>query len=94
MDGKFFCEYFDDFFLLFGDLVLGFEIVVKEVVAEGKVIMDYLSYIVVYGMLHFFGYDYYMKVGVADMERLEVGILVSLGVVDFYGNGVLFSRGK
>lgn len=67
-----------------GDLAIAFETVVREAQAEGKRLRDHLYHLVVHGTLHLLGHDHIDETDAAAMERLEIGILATLGIADPY----------
>lgn len=70
--------------LLLGDIVVAYETVVAEAVAERKDLSHHLSHLVVHGMLHLLGYDHGIQAEADEMERLETRILTTLGVPNPY----------
>ena len=70
--------------LLLGDVVVAFETASAEAADEGLALADRLAHLVVHGMLHLFGYDHEVDSDAERMERLECGVLASLGVADPY----------
>jgi probable rRNA maturation factor len=70
--------------LLLGDIVVAYETVVAEAVAERKDVSQHLSHLVVHGMLHLLGCDHRTKAEADEMERLETKILATLGVPNPY----------
>lgn len=70
--------------MLLGDIVLAYETVVAEAVAERKDSSHHLSHLVVHGMLHLLGYDHRTDAEAEEMERLETRILATLGVPNPY----------
>jgi probable rRNA maturation factor len=70
--------------LLLGDIVVAYETVVAEAVAERKDFSHHLSHLVVHGMLHLLGYDHRTQAEADEMERLETRILATLGVPNPY----------
>lgn len=70
--------------LLLGDLVLGFETVVREAESQGKRPGDHVAHLVVHGVLHLLGFDHEQDEEAATMERLETHIMENLGIDDPY----------
>ncbi|MCH8861831.1 MAG: rRNA maturation RNase YbeY [Proteobacteria bacterium] len=70
--------------LLLGDLVLGFETVVKEAENQGKRLGDHVAHLVIHGVLHLLGFDHVQDDQAARMERLETSIMENLGIDDPY----------
>lgn len=69
---------------LAGDLLLAFETVARESVAEEKPLADHLGHLLVHGFLHLMGYDHIEDDDAAAMEAAEVAILADLGIADPY----------
>jgi probable rRNA maturation factor len=67
-----------------GDIAIAWETCAREAEAQGKPMVDHVTHLVVHGVLHLLGYDHIEDADAAVMERLEVGILASLGVSDPY----------
>lgn len=67
-----------------GDVVLAFETVRREADAAGKSFADHTSHLIVHGVLHLLGHDHIKPADAERMERLETGVLASLGVADPY----------
>lgn len=70
--------------LFLGDLALGYETCAAEALAEGKLLRDHLSHLVVHGLLHLLGYDHETEVEAERMEGRERAILATLGIADPY----------
>ena len=70
--------------LLLGDLVLGFETVVREAESQGKRPGDHVAHLVVHGVLHLLGFDHEQDDEAARMERLEAHIMDNRGIDDPY----------
>lgn len=70
--------------LLLGDLVLGFETVVKEAGCQGKRLGDHVAHLVTHGVLHLLGFDHDQDDEATRMERLETSIMANLGIDDPY----------
>ena len=69
---------------LLGDIVLAHETVFGEARAQGKLVADHISHLLVHGMLHLMGYDHQSEEDRLRMESLEIAILQELGVSDPY----------
>ncbi len=67
---------------MLGDIVLAFETIDREAVAQGIPVEAHLTHLVVHGFLHLFGYDHQTDSDGEVMEKLETAILATLGVVD------------
>ncbi len=70
--------------LLLGDIVVAYETVAAEAVAERKDFSHHLGHLVVHGILHLLGYDHGTEAEADEMERLETQILATLGVPNPY----------
>jgi probable rRNA maturation factor len=69
---------------LLGDIVLGFETIVREAGAEGTPLADHYRHLVVHGFLHLIGFDHETDPDARRMEAMETRILARLGVADPY----------
>jgi probable rRNA maturation factor len=69
---------------LLGDVVLAFETVSREALAEGKPLADHTRHLIVHGVLHLLGHDHERASDAKRMESLERGILAGFGVPDPY----------
>ncbi len=67
-----------------GDIMLAFESVRGEAVAQEKPVGDHVRHLLVHGGLHLLGYDHEVGAEAEAMERLETAILSRLGVADPY----------
>lgn len=70
--------------LLLGDVVLAFETVAGEAMAQGKKLADHVCHLTVHGVLHLLGFDHRTPIEAEAMEALETAILAQLGVPDPY----------
>ena len=73
---------------LLGDVVLAYETVQREAVAEGKQVLDHVANLVVHGTLHLLGFDHEAENEAIEMEALETALLARLGVADPYQRGL------
>jgi probable rRNA maturation factor len=69
---------------LLGDVVLAFETIDAEAVAQGKPLPHHLRHLVVHGVLHLLGFDHEITREAERMEALEVAVLATLGIPDPY----------
>jgi len=67
-----------------GDIVIAYETVVREAIAERKPFAHHLVHLAVHGFLHLLGYDHEADAEADMMERLECAILARLDVPDPY----------
>ena len=58
-----------------GDIVIAYETIAREAVAEGKPFKHHLAHLAVHGFLHLLGYDHENDRDAQKMERLERAIL-------------------
>ena len=70
--------------MLLGDIVVAYETIAAEAVAERKDFSHHLGHLVVHGMLHLLGYDHRTETEADEMEWLETRILATLGVPNPY----------
>jgi probable rRNA maturation factor len=67
-----------------GDIILAYETVASEAIAEGKPLSHHVAHLVVHGVLHLLGYDHMTKADAERMEACESAILTSLDIPDPY----------
>ena len=67
-----------------GDIVIAYQTVAREAVAEGKPFNHHLAHLAIHGFLHLLGYDHENDRDARKMERLERKILKRLAVPDPY----------
>ena len=67
-----------------GDIALAHGVCAGEAAAQGKLLADHLSHLVVHGVLHILGYDHQADAPAEVMEAKERHILADLGVADPY----------
>jgi probable rRNA maturation factor len=68
-----------------GDIVIAYETVAREAVAETKPFNHHLAHLAVHGFLHLLGYDHRDDREARRMERTERKILELIAVPDPYG---------
>jgi len=68
-----------------GDIVLAFETVRAEAIAQRKPLAHHVSHLLVHGCLHLLGYDHENAEDGLLMAGLERDILAQLGIPDPYG---------
>jgi probable rRNA maturation factor len=69
-----------------GDIVLAYETIAAEALAEDKTMADHLSHLVIHGLLHLLGEDHETQDQAERMEALEVAALARLGIADPYAD--------
>lgn len=72
-----------------GDIVVAFETVEREAMAEDKAMADHFSHLVIHGLLHLLGEDHETEAQAEQMEALEVAALARLGIADPYADSDL-----
>ncbi len=72
---------------LAGDVVIAVETLLREAEAQGKTPTEHLGHLVVHGVLHLAGLDHSEPAAANEMERMETGVLASLGIKDPYLDG-------
>lgn len=70
--------------LLLGDVILAWETVAAEAVAQHKPLADHLAHLVIHGVLHLIGFDHEEEEEAVEMEALETRLLATLGIADPY----------
>ena len=70
--------------LFLGDLVLGYDTVVKEAADSGKPVSHHVVHLFVHGLLHLAGYDHIDDDEADEMEALETSLLAEIGIPDPY----------
>jgi probable rRNA maturation factor len=70
--------------LLLGDVILAWETVAREAGEQDKPLLHHVRHLVVHGVLHLMGHDHEADAEAEEMEALERGILLGLGVPDPY----------
>jgi probable rRNA maturation factor len=65
-----------------GDVVIAYQSVAREAIAEGKRLDHHLSHLAIHGFLHLLGYDHESRRDARIMERLERRILKRIAVPD------------
>lgn len=69
---------------LLGDIVLAYETVAREAVAEGKRLDDHLAHLVIHGVLHIYGFGHDEAGEAEAMENAERAALAGIGIADPY----------
>jgi probable rRNA maturation factor len=67
-----------------GDIVIAYQTVAREAVAEGKPFSHHLAHLAIHGFLHLLGYDHENDRDAQKMERLERKILKRMAIPDPY----------
>jgi len=69
-----------------GDLVIGFETVMREAEQMGISAHHHIAHLLVHGILHLLGYDHIDDTDANEMENLETELLVANGIANPYDN--------
>lgn len=69
---------------LLGDLIFGYQIIMKESYEQNKLLSEHLAHLIVHGVLHLIGYDHIDNKNAILMEKKEAEILGILGFSDPY----------
>lgn len=67
-----------------GDIILSYETIERDALAQKKKFLSHTCHMVVHGFLHLLGYDHITKEDAEEMESLEVKILDDLGISNPY----------
>jgi probable rRNA maturation factor len=73
-------------YLLLGDVIISYETVKKESLAQRKEFHDHLSHLILHSILHLIGHDHQEEKMAIKMESLEIKILKKLGLPNPYIN--------
>ena len=73
-----------DEYLFLGDIIIAFETLKKESLAQKKKFHDHLTHLILHSILHLIGYDHEEEKMAKIMEDLEVKILKKLQIKDPY----------
>ena len=67
-----------------GDLVLGWQTIVREASEAGKPLNHHITHLVIHGTLHLLGFDHETDAEAALMEAREIAILAGMGLGNPY----------
>ena len=69
---------------LLGDIVIAYETMAREAMAEGRPFRHHLAHLAVHGFLHLVGHDHAQDAQADAMEALEIAVLARLDVPNPY----------
>ena len=69
---------------LLGDIVIAYETMAREAMAEGRPFRHHLAHLAVHGFLHLLGHDHAEDAQADAMEALEIAVLARLDVPNPY----------
>ena len=73
-------------YLFLGDIVISYQTVRKESLAQKKKFREHLTHLILHSILHLIGYDHEDEKMATDMETLEIKILKKIGISNPYIN--------
>ena len=71
-------------YLLLGDIIIAYETLQKESLAQKKKFRDHLTHLILHSILHLIGFDHEDKKMAEEMENLEIRILKKIGIANPY----------
>lgn len=71
---------------LLGDIIFAHETILRESEELTKSFEEHFTHLFIHGFLHLLGYDHINDTDAEQMERIETGILTSIGLSDPYEN--------
>jgi probable rRNA maturation factor len=69
---------------LLGDIVIAYETMAREALAEHRPFAHHLAHLAVHGFLHLMGHDHVSEAEADAMEALEIAVLARLKVPNPY----------
>ena len=73
-------------YIFLGDIVVAYETMKKESLAQNKKFCDHLTHLILHSILHLLGYDHEEDKMAEKMESLEINILQQMGIANPYIN--------
>ncbi len=73
-----------DKYLLLGDIVIAYETIKKESLAQKKKFYDHLTHLILHSVLHLIGFDHEDEKMAQEMEKTEIKILKHLKISNPY----------
>jgi probable rRNA maturation factor len=74
----------DQKYLFLGDIVVAYETVKKESLAQNKIFKNHLTHLLLHSILHLIGFDHESDEMAKEMENLEIKILEKLRIKNPY----------
>lgn len=74
----------NDPYLFLGDIIIAYETVHKESLAQKKNFTNHLTHLILHSILHLIGYDHEDDEMAEEMEKLEIKILKKLNIKNPY----------
>lgn len=74
----------DDPYLFIGDIIIAYETVEKESLAQKKNFTNHVTHLILHSILHLIGYDHEEDKMAQEMEKLEITILKKLNIKNPY----------
>ncbi len=71
-------------YLLLGDIIISYQTLQKESLAQKKKFRDHLTHLILHSILHLIGFDHEDEKMAEEMEALEIKILKKIGVTNPY----------
>lgn len=71
-------------YLFLGDIVISYETIKKESLAQKKKIRDHISHMILHSVLHLVGFDHEDEKMAEIMEKTEIKILKKIGIKNPY----------
>jgi probable rRNA maturation factor len=67
-----------------GDVVMCYDIIVREADAQQKKLKDHMTHLTIHGVLHLLGFDHETEAEANAMESLEIKLLARMGIANPY----------
>lgn len=73
-------------YLMLGDIIISYQTLVKESLAQKKKFRDHLTHLILHSLLHLIGFNHEDDKMAEEMENLEIKILKKIGITNPYIN--------
>ncbi len=67
-----------------GDIILSYDTLAVEAVAQGKLLKHHLTHLTIHGVLHLLGHDHEAEAEANRMEAIEIALLARMGIANPY----------